>query len=97
MKNFEKGFSPGGRRYFAPALKTAKASGFLGAASQSAEDHFSRAIRELSAEDEELPLPDDRGPIVFKDGVFQINVAGSDTPSSVDPALKGLIDSILKP
>jgi hypothetical protein len=47
------------------------------------------------AEDEEIPLPDEHGPIVFKDGVFQIDVSESEGQAGIDPALKGLIDSIL--
>lgn len=72
-----------------------KASGFLNAAKQSPRESFARAIRELSAEDEELPLPDEQSPIVFKNGIFQIDVTNAGAPPSIDPALKGLIDSIL--
>lgn len=88
-------FSPGTRRYAAAALRETKASGFFDAAKQSPRESFARAIRELSTEDEELPLPDEQSPIVFKDGIFQIDVTNAGTPSTIDPALKGLIDSIL--
>jgi len=88
-------FSPGGRRYVASALKESRASGFFEAAERKPRDSFLRAIHELSAEDENMPLPDDRSPIVFKDGIFQIDVSNAGSPPSIDPALKGLIDSIL--
>ena len=88
-------FTLGAGRYIASPLKEAKASGFVNSANQKPRDTFARAIRELSAEDEELPLPNDQGPIVFKDGVFQIDVSNAGSPAAIDPALKGLIDSIL--
>lgn len=88
-------FTLGAGRYIASPLKEAKASGFVNSAKQKPRDTFVRAIRELSAEDEELPLPNDQGPIVFKDGVFQIDVSNAGSPAAIDPALKGLIDSIL--
>jgi hypothetical protein len=40
---------------------------------------------------------EDQGPIVFKDGVFQIEIKTGTGDSALDPALKGLIDSILEP
>lgn len=59
-------------------------------------DNFIQALQELSHEDEELPLPSELGPVVFRDGIFQIDREPSSKPASLDPALKGLIDSILK-
>lgn len=88
-------FSLGAVRYCSPAVKETKARGFLSPAKQKPKDTFARAIQELSAEDEELPPPEDRGPIVFKDGVFQIDVSNASSATAIDPALKGLIDSIL--
>ena len=88
-------FSLGARRYLSPAAKAAKSSGFFDSARQNTQNRFAQAIKELSAEDEELPLPDDQGPIVYKDGIFQIDVSNTGSPPSIDPALKGLIDSIL--
>jgi len=88
-------FSPGGRRYVASALKESRATGFFEAAERKPRDSFLRAIHELSAEDEDMPLPEDQSPIVFKDGIFQIDVSNAGAPPSIDPALKGLIDSIL--
>lgn len=94
---FPGSFTTGAARYRASALKEHRAAGFFEAARRAApKDSFARAIRDLSSEDEELPLPDDQGPIVFKDGVFQIDVANTGAPAAIDPALKGLIDSILK-
>lgn len=88
-------FSPGRRRYLASAFKESHASGFLEAAERKPRDSFLRAIHELSAEDEDMPLPDEQSPIVFKDGIFQIDVSNTGAPPPIDPALKGLIDSIL--
>jgi hypothetical protein len=96
-ENFPGSFASGAARYHASALKEHRASGYFEAARKAApKDSFARAIRDLSSEDEEMPLPDDQGPIVFKDGVFQIDVANAGAPAAIDPALKGLIDSILR-
>lgn len=91
----QEAFSPGTRRYIAPALRETRASLRFSPAKRTSRDSFVHALRELSAEDEELPLPEDQGPIVFKDGVFQIDVENAGSPPPIDPALKGLIDSIL--
>lgn len=91
----QEAFSPGARRYIASALRETKSSGYFSPVRQTSRDNFVHALRELSAEDEELPLPDDQGPIIFRDGVFQIDVDNAGSPPSIDPALKGLIDSIL--
>ncbi len=88
-------FSLGPRRYKASAFRESKAGAFLGPPGSLKTGTLGEAIRELSAEDEEIPLPDEHGPIVFKDGVFQIDVSESESPAGIDPALKGLIDSIL--
>lgn len=69
------------RRYGKPAPETA--------------DRFAQALNRLSAEDEEILNPEDQGPIVFRNGVFQIDVDKASSPVDIDPALKGLIDSIL--
>jgi hypothetical protein len=88
-------FYLGPRRYKASSFRESKAIAFLGAPDSLKTQSLGKAIRELSAEDEEIPLPDEHGPIVFKDGVFQIDVSESEGPARIDPALKGLIDSIL--
>lgn len=51
---------------------------------------------EIEDDEDEAPMPQD-GPIVFKDGVFflQEGPEGSPGESSLDPELKGLIDSVL--
>jgi len=60
----------GARRYKASSFRESKAGAFLGAPDPAKVQSLGRAIRELSAEDEEIPLPDEHGPIVFKDGIF---------------------------
>lgn len=90
-------FTAGPRRYRASSLKEGRSKGYFPASSPSGEDLFLHAIRQLSAEDEEMCLPTDRGPIIYKDGIFQIDSTGDDRCPSIDPALKGLIDSILDP
>ncbi len=60
-------------------------------------DDFQAGLAPESMEDEaEAPPPQD-GPIVFKDGVFflQEGSEGAQGDSSLDPELKGLIDSVL--
>ncbi|MFZ2636355.1 MAG: hypothetical protein WAZ99_04430 [Rectinemataceae bacterium] len=61
------------------------------------EDAFRAAILALSREDEEIDVSDERGPIMFKDGLFQIDVENAEGAPGIDPNLKGLIDSILNP
>jgi hypothetical protein len=99
MKSREIGFegllSLGGRRHVSPAERERKAFGFFSPRRDRGNDDFAEAIRKLSAEDEEMPVPDGPGPIVFKDGIFQIDVSNTGSSSDIDPALKGLIDSIL--
>lgn len=96
-ETYQGSFSIGAARYRASALKEHRAAGFFEAARKAApRDSFARAIRDLSSEDEEMPPPEDQGPIVFKNGVFQIDVANAGAPAAIDPALKGLIDSILR-
>lgn len=60
-------------------------------------DPVMRAILELSREDEELGAFEDRGPILFKDGIFQIDMEHPQEAPGIDPNLKGLIDSIMHP
>ena len=92
-----RGFSQAARRYTAPAQRERRAEGFLGPATKGLDDSFRRAISELSMEDEDLPGLEDQGPVVFRDGVFQIEFKDGQRDSTLDPALLGLIDSILKP
>jgi hypothetical protein len=97
QKNGSLEFSLAGRRYAAPAQRESRASGLLGPGQAGKADSFRMALAELSSEDEELPGVEDQGPIVFKNGVFQIDMKGNPEDSALDPALKGLIDSILGP
>lgn len=96
-KDFESlpGFRPAGRRYHAPAFKGNPALSGFGPDRGNTRTGLAAALRELSAEDEELPCGEGSGPVVFKDGVFQIDVDNAGAADRVDPALKGLIDSIL--
>lgn len=93
----ESGFELAGRRYSAKPLRDQRARGLLGLSTDIASDPFARALTELSTEDEELGGSGGQGPIVFRDGVFQIDYAGGSEDLALDPALKGLIDSILEP
>jgi len=99
MKSNETGFegllSLGGRRHLSPVEREHKAVGYFSPKSGHNPDDFAEAIRKLSAEDEEMPVPDGPGPIIFKDGIFQIDVSNAKASADIDPALKGLIDSIL--
>lgn len=47
--------------------------------------------------DDDLLGPEEFGPIVFRDGIFQIDGTPSPAGSGLDPKLKQLIDSILDP
>jgi hypothetical protein len=88
-------FSQGGRRYLSSQWREGRASEYFDASKTSAKDKFADGLRELSAEDEDLPLPEGQGPIVYKDGIFQIDISNAGSSAPIDPALKGLIDSIL--
>ncbi|MCE5257103.1 MAG: hypothetical protein LLF89_09700 [Spirochaetaceae bacterium] len=90
------GFTLGGRRYEADPWKEHRAESVFHKSQQKKGNTYLHALKDLSSEDEELPLPEDQGPIVYKDGIFQIDIANAGNPSTIDPALKGLIDSILK-
>jgi len=92
----EYGFALGGRRYTAEPWKEHRPESVFQKSPQRDGNTYLHALKDLSAEDEELPLPEEQGPIVFKDGIFQIDIANAGNPSTIDPALKGLIDSILK-
>lgn len=58
-------------------------------------DSYVRALAKLEQEDEEIPPPPDRGPIVFRDGVFQIDMSRVEEKGDIDVELKKLIDSIM--
>jgi hypothetical protein len=47
--------------------------------------------------DDDLLGPEEFGPIVFRDGIFQIDDIAAGTRGALDPKLKRLIDSILDP
>lgn len=99
MKSREIGFegllSLGKRRHLSPAERERRAAGYYTNLQNQSGNGFAEALRALSAEDEEMPLTDGSGPIVFKDGIFQIDVSNTGSSAGIDPALKGLIDSIL--
>jgi hypothetical protein len=90
-------FHAAGRRYAAPAQRESRASGLLGPGPGWRGDSFRKALADISSEDEAYPTLEDQGPIVFRDGVFQIEIKAGTGDSALDPALKGLIDSILEP
>lgn len=85
----------GARRYSSPSLRESRAASLFGPEEPGRENALGRALRELSSEDEEPAEAMERGPIVFKDGVFQIDLSANHGAPDLDPALKGLIDSIL--
>lgn len=58
-------------------------------------DRYVHALENLVQEDEEIPLPSDRGPVVFRDGVFQIDMNRMEEKGDIDIELKKLIDSIM--
>lgn len=47
--------------------------------------------------DDDLLGPEEFGPIVFRDGIFQIDDFSASGNAGLDPKLKRLIDSILDP
>lgn len=97
---------PGARRYLPPAFRAKPAHGWFEPPKAPRQDRFRDAILALSREDEEIDGPEERGPITFRDGIFQIDTVNAEgSPDSqgypgvpgIDPDLKGLIDSILNP
>jgi hypothetical protein len=89
------GFERGPRRYTTPARREAPARGSYGLAKPSIKDRYILALDNISAEDQDPRTLEDSGPVVFKDGVFQIDIRNEECKVAIDPALKGLIDSIL--
>lgn len=83
------------RHYFSSRWKESRRFADFEISSDTQPESFIKALQELSHEDEELPLPSELGPVVFRDGIFQIDMEPSGKTVSLDPALKGLIDSIL--
>lgn len=59
------------------------------------QDQYVSALSMLEREDEEILLPPERGPIVFKDGIFQIDMSKVEEKGDIDQELKKLIDSIM--
>jgi len=51
-------------------------------------DSYIRALAKLQEEDEELLLPNERGPIVFRDGIFQIDMSRIEEKGDIDLELK---------
>lgn len=89
------GFERGAKRFTPSSRRESPAKGGLGLARQSSKDSYVLALDTISAEDQDPRAMEDSGPVVFKDGVFQIDLTGGEGKVAIDPALKGLIDSIL--
>jgi hypothetical protein len=89
------GFERGPQRYASPARRESPARGGYGLAKPSIKDRYVLALDNISAEDQDPRALEDSGPVVFKDGVFQIDIRNEEGKVAIDPALKGLIDSIL--
>lgn len=83
------------RHYFSSRWKESQHLTDFKISTDTQEESFIQALQELSHEDEELPLPSERGPVIFRNGIFQIDMEPLGKTASLDPALKGLIDSIL--
>jgi hypothetical protein len=91
----EVAFLPGNHRYKSPLWKESPLLGEFRSPGNSGRESFEGALKVLSAEDEEIPVPKERGPIVFRDGIFQIDMEQAGEPKSIDPNLKKLIDSLM--
>lgn len=89
------GFEQGPRRYTSSYRRENPARGKCGLAKPSSKDRYVLALDNISAEDQDPRTLEDSGPVVFKDGVFQIDIRNEEGRVAIDPALKGLIDSIL--
>jgi hypothetical protein len=83
-------------RYNQPLWRTIPAEDSYRRSRNDEKDSYVHALAKLEQEDEEIPLPPERGPIVFRDGVFQIDMSRVEEKGDIDLELKKLIDSILK-
>lgn len=90
----ESGVVRGARRYCQKAWRAWRATQTFRRPETYA-DAYVGAIRSIQEEDEEIPLPVERGPVVFRDGIFQIDMNLVTGQTALDPELKKLIDSIL--
>lgn len=82
-------------RYVQPSWRSMPAEDSYRHSRNEEKDSYVRALAKLEQEDEEIPLPPERGPIVFRDGVFQIDMSRVEEKGDIDVELKKLIDSIM--
>lgn len=82
-------------RYEQPRWRTLPARDVYHRARDEERDIYVRALTKLEQEDEEIPLPTERGPVVFRDGVFQIDMSRMEEKGDIDTELKKLIDTIM--
>jgi len=82
-------------RYLQPRWRSYPASARFCRSRDDEVDRYVHALENLVQEDEEIPLPSDRGPVVFRDGVFQIDMNRMEEKGDIDIELKKLIDSIM--
>jgi hypothetical protein len=86
----------GAVRYVQPLWRSLPAEDRCRHTRNEEKDSYVHALAKLEQEDEEIPLPPERGPIVFRDGVFQIDMSRVEEKGDIDIELKKLIDSIMK-
>lgn len=82
-------------RYVQPRWRSLPARDIYHPSRDEERDIYVRALTKLEREDEEIPLPADRGPVVFRDGVFQIDMSRMEEKGDIDTDLKKLIDTIM--
>jgi len=85
----------GSTRYVQPRWRALQAQQKFSHSLNEESDRYVHALAKLEQEDEEIPLPSDRGPIVFRDGLFQIDMSQIEEKGDIDIELKKLIDSII--
>jgi len=91
------GLSLGNTHYVQPRWRSMPAEDIYRHSKNEEKDSYVRALAKLQEEDEEILLPPERGPIVFRDGVFQIDMSRIEEKGDIDLELKKLIDTIMKP
>jgi len=82
-------------RYTQPRWRSLPARDLYRLSRDEERDIYVRALTKLEQEDEEIPLPTERGPVVFRDGVFQIDMSRMEEKGDIDTELKKLIDTIM--
>ncbi len=82
-------------RYTQPRWRSLPARDLYHLSRDEERDIYVRALTKLEQEDEEIPLPTERGPVVFRDGVFQIDMSRMEEKGDIDTELKKLIDTIM--